>query len=286
MITVHENLEQGSPEWHALRRRHRMASLAPAVMGVDPWQTRASVIKFYRGEPRPDISNAPPIVYGNAHEPDARAAAAAELGELLYPIVVTRGDYGASLDGAIFTHEGAIEVVIECKAPYKGEESSTFIGTLAGDIGHYRWQVQHQLMVTGAEKALFYVWTPGPCAAAWINADPLAQEQLRAEWDKLMAEVDAAEVRSDEAWAFACDKWRLRKRMAADAARSEEEARQELLALVQAGVRKTSGCGVVVTRAEVKGTVDYSKVPELRGVNLDAYRKPPTTRITVSEEEA
>lgn len=279
-----EGLEQGSPEWHAFRRTHRMASLAPAVMGVDPWTTKAEVVRHYRGEASKKSADAPPLRWGREHETDARQAAAQELGELLFPLVARRGEYAASLDGVEFGSDGNIRTVIECKAPYGKDESETFIGTLKGDIGHYRWQIQHQLMVTGADRALFYVWTPGPCALAWVRSDPVAQEQLRNAWDALMATVGAVDLRTDEAWMSAADLWRHRKLTLKQAEKDEAEAREDLLALVPEGVKESRGCGVIVTRSEVKGSVDYSKIPELQGVNLDAYRKPPTQRTTITEE--
>ena len=39
------------------------------------------------------------------------------------------------------------------------------------------------------------------------------------------------------------------------------------------GARKLSGHGLQVIRAERKGSVQYDKVPELDGVDLDRYRK-------------
>ena len=39
------NLTQGTPEWHAHRARHFNASDAPAMMGCNPYMTRAQLLR-------------------------------------------------------------------------------------------------------------------------------------------------------------------------------------------------------------------------------------------------
>ena len=42
------------------------------------------------------------------------------------------------------------------------------------------------------------------------------------------------------------------------------------------------GCGVELLRSSRRGTVDYAAIPELRGVNLEPYRKPPVTVVRIN----
>lgn len=279
-----EGLEQGTPEWHAFRLKHRMASLSPALMGDVKWQTRRDVIRHYRGESKRDVDN-PAMRWGREHEADARSAAAAELGDVLFPCVVRRGEYAASLDGAMFHDDGTIVVPVECKAPYGGEYSETFKAAAAGGPGYYRYQLQHQMWVTGAERMLYVVWTPGPVAVVWVKADPVLQETLRNAWDELMREVTESAFVPGEEWQFAADLWRLRKRKLAEAEREEREAREQLIELAPAGQSEIRGGGVILRRSEVRGAIDYGRIPELQSVDLDAYRKPSTQRITLTEED-
>lgn len=44
------------------------------------------------------------------------------------------------------------------------------------------------------------------------------------------------------------------------------------------------GYGMTLTHTRVQGRVDYDSIPELKGIDLNAYRKPDTTRITVKLE--
>jgi putative phage-type endonuclease len=279
------DLEQGSDEWHALRRKYRMASLAPAVMGECPYTTRGDVLRHYRGGINKVDPNAPPLVWGRKHETDARAAAAAELGEMIHPMIAINGEYGASLDGIVFDDAGAADIVVECKAPYKCEDSKLWKLALEGELGHYAWQVQHQLLVTQAPSAMYVVWTPKSVAVVNVVPDPVMHEQLREEWDKIMAEVDAAEERTDDAWCFAADLWRHKKRELAEVEAGEAEARLALVRLANPMAQQSRGAGVILTRSVVRGAIDYKAIPELRDIDLDAYRKPAAERVTITEEK-
>jgi hypothetical protein len=49
-----------------------------------------------------------------------------------------------------------------------------------------------------------------------------------------------------------------------------------------ATAHRTYGCGVEVLKSSRKGAVDYSAIPELRGVNLDNYRQPPVPVVKIN----
>jgi hypothetical protein len=49
-----------------------------------------------------------------------------------------------------------------------------------------------------------------------------------------------------------------------------------------ATARRTHGCGVELLRSSRKGPVDYAAIPELRGVNLEAFRKPPVPVVRIN----
>ncbi|MGO9606876.1 MAG: hypothetical protein ACLQAT_26380, partial [Candidatus Binataceae bacterium] len=51
---------------------------------------------------------------------------------------------------------------------------------------------------------------------------------------------------------------------------------------LQATARRTYGCGVEVLQSSRRGAVDYAAVPELRGVNLEPYRKPPVAVVKIN----
>jgi len=49
-----------------------------------------------------------------------------------------------------------------------------------------------------------------------------------------------------------------------------------------ATARRTYGCGVEVVKSSRRGAVDYCAVPELRGVNLELYRKAPVPVVRIN----
>ncbi len=63
----------------------------------------------------------------------------------------------------------------------------------------------------------------------------------------------------------------------------EEEA-EEILDSLSAG-ESIQGCGMKLTRYWRKGTVDYDKIPELKGVDREKFRRPSieARRITLMD---
>ena len=76
-------------------------------------------------------------------------------------------------------------------------------------------------------------------------------------------------VRTDSAWAVAARAYAEAKREAETAADRVEAARITLLAL--AIHPKGHGAGVAVTRFWKAGSVAYKNIPELKGVDFEAY---------------
>lgn len=165
------NLEQGSKEWVEARRNH--------VTATEIAHLRSGFVSLYtlvgqkRGEiPVEDISNIPPVVEGKHFEPLIRRELARQLPFLLdagkddfpQPCVEAEDEpfFMASLDG--YSHKG---IVIEIKNIFSKRHSNFEEIRLNGlnapipmKYGYY-WQVQWQLYVSGAQKALMaFHWSP------------------------------------------------------------------------------------------------------------------------------
>ena len=63
---------------------------------------------------------------------------------------------------------------------------------------------------------------------------------------------------------------------ALEAAQKEERKKLEAFAKAS-GAAVVRGGGITASRLTRQGNVDYAAIPELAGVDLDAYRKAPTT---------
>jgi predicted phage-related endonuclease len=155
---------------------------------------------------------------------------------------------------------------------------------------HYVVQVQHQLMVSGAEKAHLWVFEGQRGVLHAVERDEAAMTRIREGWDAFQPFLDSdtppplsdtdTVVRSDSAWAQAARAFSDAKQAADSAAEALEQARNALVALAQHP--REQGAGVSVTRYWKAGNVDYKKVPQLHGVDLATYRGKSREEIRVT----
>jgi len=268
-------LLQGSPEWLQYRLAKRNASESAAVLGLSPWTTPYQLWLIKTGR-LVQAANAP-MLRGIELEPIARAHYELQTGLVMQPLVLESGDYSASLDG--MTLEG--DLILEIKCPYKGQDSALWHGVAAGTAPeHYMIQLQHQLMVSGADVAHLFVFDGRQGLLLEVRRDETVMQRVRTAWDSFQQYLDSdtpppltdadTVVREDSNWSAAARNYSEAK-AAVDAADAVlAAAREKLVALAQHP--KETGGGVSVTRFWKSGSVDYKRVPELKGVDLDAYR--------------
>lgn len=148
-MQVH-NVQQGSPEWLALRASHFTASEAPAMMGASKYQTRTDLLTMKKTGIVPEITAQQQRIFelGHATEEMARPLVEDIIGEELFPIVGTKGNLLASMDGATLMGETLFE--------HKLWNEKLAAQIKAGELEpHYYWQLEQQLYVSGAECVLF-----------------------------------------------------------------------------------------------------------------------------------
>lgn len=268
-------LVQGSPEWHAHRAQYRNASESAAVMGASPWLTPYQFWLVRTG--RVEQAVTAPMRHGSEMEPRARTAYEAQTGLVMQPLVLADGDYSASLDG--ITLEG--DLLLEVKCPYKGQSSALWQAASVGEVPeYYGIQIQHQLMVAGAATAHLWVFDGTEGLLLEVGRDEAVMASIRAAWDDFQQYLDNdtpppltdkdTVTRDDPAWEQAAVSYLDAKRKTEEATAILETARVQLVAL--ASHPSESGAGVTVTRFWKQGNVDYKRVPQLAGVNLDGYR--------------
>jgi putative phage-type endonuclease len=278
-------LVQGSDAWHTHRAQFRNASESAAVMGLNPWQTPYQLWLVRTG--RMTVPVTAPMQHGTQMEPAARAAYEEQTGAVMQPLVLTDGDYSASLDG--ITLDG--ELLLEVKCPYKGRTSTLWQAVSTGDVPeHYRIQVQHQLMVSGAASAHLWVFDGTSGLLVEIQRDEACMEAIRKAWDGFqqyldtdtpppLSERDTVE-RSDPAWQLAAGLYRQAKQDADAATETLDRAKERLVGL--ASHASETGHGVTVTRFFKQGAVDYKRIPALKTVRLDDYRAAGRLEVRVS----
>ncbi|HDX0925490.1 TPA: lambda-exonuclease family protein [Stenotrophomonas maltophilia] len=162
------NLIQGTPEWHAHRASHFNASDAPAMMGCSPYKTRSQLLReFATGATiEHDAATLQRFADGHRFEDLARPLAEQIIDEELYPCVGVNGKFSASFDGLTLLEDKAFEHKslnddLRLAMPVDGGDACLPL--------HYQVQMEHQAMVSGAERVLFM-------ASKW-NGDDLVEER-------------------------------------------------------------------------------------------------------------
>ncbi|HEJ3062534.1 TPA: YqaJ viral recombinase family protein [Pseudomonas aeruginosa] len=144
------NVVQGSSEWHALRAKHFTASEAPAMMGASKYQTRSQLLHQKKTGLTEEVSAPQQVLFDRGHAAEAAARLIVEdmIGEELYPVTATEGNLLASMDGM----DMAETVLFE----HKLWNASLVAQVRAGELEpHYYWQLEQQLLVSGAERVIF-----------------------------------------------------------------------------------------------------------------------------------
>ncbi|OZY45838.1 YqaJ viral recombinase family protein [Pseudomonas lundensis] len=177
-MKVH-NVIQGSTEWLALRASHFTASEAPAMMGASKFQTRNDLLAMKKTGIIPDVTPQQQAAFdrGHATEEMARPLAEEDIGEELYPIVGTSGNLLASMDGATMLGDVLFE--------HKLWNEKLVAQIRAGELDpHYYWQLEQQLLVSGAERVLFVCsdGTRDKYVSMEYTPVPGRREQLIAGW--------------------------------------------------------------------------------------------------------
>jgi predicted phage-related endonuclease len=142
--------KQGTAAWQDLRDDYDTASEAPAMMGVSKHTTRTELLTQKKSGVRPAVTPSQQFIFDKGHRAEAGARPILEraLGEDLFPEVLSEGDLLASLDG----RDIAGSVLFE----HKLWNDSLAAAVRAGELDpHYYWQLEQQLLVSGADKVIF-----------------------------------------------------------------------------------------------------------------------------------
>ena len=288
-------LEQNTTEWEEYRKGHLNASAAGIIMGTQTFKPNSwdSLLDFYRGKGKPFEGNVA-TDWGHAHEDEACDSASLLFGEVYHPTVMSHTidgmPFSASLDGISQEFDGSIGHVLEIKCPYQLQKSKTWKTTADGKCpDQYYWQIQHQIMVSGAATANFYVYdaVSKEHLALVIERNDEDIAKLQAKWEEFWGILQAGEMkgdsvatRTDDDFQIAADEWARAQRAMAEAKEEAESARERLIELCTE--QDGEGFGVRVVRGIRKGSVNYKKIPELDGVDLEGFRGKDTEFYRVS----
>ncbi len=280
--------EQGSAEWLAFRKNHIGSSDASIIMGLNPWctpyelwQRKLDLI------PEQDVSYA--MRRGIELEPVARSLFNKEFEIEMKPAVAlheTRKWQMASLDGLSKLWTQALEIKCGGKA--------LFDHAINNEIPeYYMVQLQHILSVSGHNEINYYVYYEGEGINQVVKRnDPfikLMLEKEKAFYDCLinleqpeLCEKDFVK-RDDFEWnetGIEINKVRAELKYLAE---KEELLKQKLIYLSNG--RNSRGANIQLSSYLRKGNVDYGKIPELKDVDLNPYRKKSSIVYRITEKK-
>ena len=192
MYTPLENAPQGSAAWLAARSKHFCASEAAAALGMSKYATRDELLRQKATGLAEEVSPAKQRIFDAGHEAEALARPIAEgiAGTEFFPVVAKREVDGlpllASFDG--------IDLLDDLIWENKLLNQSLVQQVQAGDLEpHYWLQLEHQLLVSGASRALFTTsdGTPGGTHPLWYKSKPERRAQLISGWKQFAADLAA-----------------------------------------------------------------------------------------------
>ena len=281
-----ERLHQNTPAWHRWRRQGIGASDAPVIMGETAFKTPRTLWSIKTGHMQ-EGSAGPAARRGRELERFARRAYERQTGIQVEPLCLVHEEFEwmrASLDGLSF--DGSTLLEIKCPLNLRDRASAQ-----EGRIpSHYHAQLQHQLEVSGASQAPYWSFHGTDGILVEIRPDKEYAKRLveaEAAFWQLVQENRWPELANEELDLSAEPKWRhaalhyREVRLRLENVASEEHKLRAALECM-ATAKRTYGCGVEVLKSSRKGAVDYAAVPELRGVNLEPYRKPPVAVVKIN----
>ena len=184
---------QGSDAWHAERNKPNTfnASEANALMGTSKYLTRTDLLKQKKTGITPFVSDAQQRLFDRGHEAENTARIIAEkiVDQDFYPTVgyVEVDDMRllASFDGITFDES----IVFEHKLWNESLAESVRGGVIPDS---HLWQLEQQLLVSGAQKVLFMVsdGTEQNCEWCYYESQPEAGATLIAAWKQFQKDLE------------------------------------------------------------------------------------------------
>lgn len=271
-------LQQNSVEWHEWRKLKIGASMAPTIMGENPYQTPLQLWeKIVKNIQTPDNQF---MARGREMEPVARAWANEVLEEDYQPTCVEMVAYPfiiASLDG--YTDKEGIVQSIEIKWP----SSSNF------DPQIYRAQMQHHMMTLSTRYNNMVI--KNEKIIRFERDEEYIQKLLKAELDfyRRLIEFDPPEPLERDFIQIQDNEAEILSRQYLDACSKIKDLQEHKDRLRLSLIEKCSHdrCKIgnlKLTKFPKQGRVDYASIEILKTVNLDLYRKASTEEWRITGE--
>ncbi len=284
-----QNFEQGSRTWLAFRKIHITATDIGTILGLNEkkspymlWQEKLDFIA-------PDTEN-DAMRRGKALEPIALESFCDQMGLDMKPIVATNSEFPwamCSIDGYDIDVNRGVE--IKCMGPKNHEEAMNGIVKPL-----YMAQMQWQMFVTGVQDWHYYAYSEENDVIKKVLRNPLMIADMVAKGLEFLnclrtitppelTDLDYEDRSNNPSWLCLEQAYEDADYNEKCAKEAKEIIKKRMIEL-SAG-RNVKGAKSRFTQYIMKGQVDYKKIPELIGVDLEPYRKPSSQcyRITLKD---
>jgi putative phage-type endonuclease len=188
------NLVPGSDEWLERRKSTFNASECAAMLGISPYMTRAELLRQKATGIAPEVDAFTQKRFDDGHKYEAQARPWAEetIGAELYPVSMSYECQGlplaASMDGLTMLGDKAWE----CKTLNEDIRKAAD----RNEIPEYiRVQIEHQLIVSGADRCLFMASNGDRETAIelWYEGQPMMQQKILDGWKQFQKDLESYE---------------------------------------------------------------------------------------------
>jgi putative phage-type endonuclease len=280
------SLIQGSNEWLDYRKTRIGASDAASIMGVgfqtplEKWKEKLGLITIEKNSA---------MQRGQQLEPIARRTFIEQTGIYVEPMVVESIEHPwlfASLDG--LSCDLKDEVAVEIKCPNAKDHELAMQGKIPEK---YFPQLQHQMLVLNLDMMYYFSFDGSQGVTVLTYADSEYQRALVAkeqEFYKKLITFEQPELtdrdyiqKTDADFLYHVHEYR---KLLAEEKKIEQLKESHRNAIVHlANQQNVEGGGVRVQQIQRRGIVDYTKIPEIQGLDLEKYRKPSIQSVRIME---
>lgn len=292
-------MQQNTAEWLEWRRQGLGASDASIIMGVSPYKTRRQLWEN-KLKLRPDDGESFVTQLGHDFEPVARARFALETNiDLQADVCMTHPEFPylrASLDG----HCNEARAFAEIKM--MGKKKIETIRQTKKPLDEHWPQVQQQFLVTKFERGFYIAYALDDQKKQIVDYECIQVapdktyietlfKELTAFW-RLIETQTPPELEARDEYVFKdkkitamADEYIKRKKILDDAQKDFDEI-EDTIKKVASNKHPTTRIGALSISTVVrKGNVNYAKIPQLNGVDLEKFRGNPTTYKQIRVKE-
>jgi putative phage-type endonuclease len=269
-------IQQNTPEWLQIRKSKIGSSDAPVIMQVSPWNTPYCLWQ-QKLDLAPSTQSNSAMQRGHHLETPARLELEKLTGLFFLPAVLIHPENDwmmASVDAIDPEHK----VIAEIKCPSTQDHNLAKDGRIPDK---YYPQVQHQLEVCQLQEAIYFSFDGNSGVIVKVKRDDdyikkmicMEKEFYECLQDlvppKLM-DRDYVE-KTDDMWNHTAAEWLQITQQIDLLSEKEKIFRESLIGMCQN--KNSKGSGVKLMKIFRKGSVDYEKIPEIKSIDLEIYRK-------------